>query len=240
MGNRERIVEASLELFNQRGAHAVSTNHIAAHLAISPGNLYYHFANREEIIRAIFPRAAEAVYGTLPVARDREVTAADVGRYHLAGIETLWRFRFFFRDVDELLSRDPLLADSFRDLQRWLVGQFEVLFERLIRQGQMRRPEPREDLPRIAVNAFILWTNWIRYLTSSRATLDVRHAEIAGGALHGFLSFAPYLEPRFAAEVRAMFDARARRTHSRAVSAPSRPRPSSRTRDRRHAANRAR
>lgn len=240
VGNRERIVDASLELFNERGAHAVSTNHIAAHLAISPGNLYYHFANREEIIRAIFPRAAEAVYGTLPVSLDRKITATDVGRYHLAGIETLWRFRFLFRDIDELLSRDQLLADSFRELQRWLIGRFEILFERLIRQGQMRRPEPREDLPRIAVNAFILWTNWIRYLTSSRTTLDVRYVDIAGGALHGFLSFEPYLEPRFAREVRAMFDTRARKPRAAAAEAPGGSRPSLRSRTHPRAGSRAR
>jgi AcrR family transcriptional regulator len=211
VGNRERIIEACLELFNERGTHNVSTNHIAAHLSISPGNLYYHFANREEIVRAIFPQAAEAVYGALPVSRDHEVTAADVGSYHLAGIETLWRFRFFFRDVDELISRDPLLAESFREMQRWLISQFEVLFECLIKQGQMRPPDLPEDLSRVASNAFILWTNWIRYLTSSRAALDIRRGDIVEGALHGFLSFAPYLNPGFAEEVRAVVDARSRR-----------------------------
>ena len=220
VGNRARIIEASLELFNERGAHAVSTNHIAAHLSISPGNLYYHFANREEIVRAIFPQAADAVHGALPVSREREVTAADVGCYHLTGIETLWRFRFFFRDIDELLSRDPLLAESFAELQRWLIGQFNVLLERLIEQGQMRRPEFPEDLPRIAINAFILWTNWIRYLTSARGTFDVRYGDIADGALHSFLSFAPYLEPNFAEKVRAIFDARSRQRSSADVVTP--------------------
>ena len=215
-GNRARIIEAALALFNEHGAHAVSTNHIAAHLSISPGNLYYHFANRAEIVRAIFPQALEAVHGTLPVSREREVTAADVGRYHLTGIETLWRFRFFFRDLDELFSRDPLLAESFGELQRWLVSQFHVLFERLIEQGQMRRPDCPEDLPRIATNAFILWTNWIHYLTSARGKFDVGYGDIADGALHGFLSFAPYLETGFAEEVRAIFDARSRK-RSRAV-----------------------
>ncbi len=210
VGNRARIIEASLDLINQHGAHAVSTNHIAAHLSISPGNLYYHFANREEIIRAIFPQAAEAVHATLPVSRDRQVTAADIGHYHLTGIETLWRFRFFFRDLDELSARDPLLAESFGELQRWLIGQFNVLFERLIEQGQMRRPDFAEDLPRLATNAFILWTNWIRYLTSARTKFDIRHGDIADGALHGFLSFAPYLEPCFAEDVRQFFDASAR------------------------------
>jgi AcrR family transcriptional regulator len=220
VGNRARIIEASLELFNEQGVHAVSTNHIAAHLSISPGNLYYHFANREEIVRAIFPQAADAVHGTLPVSRERAVTAADVGRYHLTGIETLWRFRFFFRDLNELFSRDSLLAESFGELQRWLISQFNVLFERLIEQGQMRRPDVPEDLPRIATNAFILWTNWIRYLTSARGTFDVRYGDIADGALHGFLSFAPYLEPSFAEEVRASFDASSSKRSSAAVVKP--------------------
>jgi len=211
VGNRARIIEASLELFNEHGAHVVSTNHIAAHLSISPGNLYYHFANRAEIIRAIFPQAVEAVHSALPVSPDREITAADVGTYHLTGIETLWRFRFLFRDLGELVSDDPLLTQSRIELQRWLIGQFNVLLERLIKQGQMRRPEVPEDLPRIATNAYILWTNWIRHLTDLRGKIDVRYCDITEGASHGFLSFAPYLKPRFAEEVRAMFDARSRK-----------------------------
>jgi AcrR family transcriptional regulator len=209
VGNRERIVEASLELFNERGASGVTTNHIAAHLSISPGNLYYHFGNKEEIIRAIFPRFSEAVYATISVPAKGEITAADIGRYHLAGIETLWRFRFVFRDLNELLERDPILAEAFQEIQLWLRGQFESLFERLIQQGQMRRPDPPEDLSRIATNSFILWSSWIRFLTSSRAKLDIDPVDVVNGALQGFLTFAPYLEPGFAEEVRAVFDERA-------------------------------
>jgi AcrR family transcriptional regulator len=211
VGNRERIVEASLELFNERGARSVTTNHIAAHLSISPGNLYYHFGNKEEIIRALFPQFSEAVYATIPVPEEGEITAEDIGRYHLAGIETLWRYRFVFRDLNELLDRDPILAEAFRGIQLWLRGQFESLFERLIEQGQMRRPNPPEDLSRIATNSFILWSSWIRFLTSSRAKLDLDPVDVVDGALQSFLTFAPYLDPGFAQEVRAVFDERARR-----------------------------
>jgi AcrR family transcriptional regulator len=222
LGNRERIIEASLELFNERGAASVTTNHIAAHLSISPGNLYYHFRNKEEIIRALFPQIEAAVHSTIPVPPEGGITAADVGRYHLAGIETLWNFRFVFRDLNELLERDPLLAESFRELQRWVIGQFQALFERAIQQGQMRQPDPPEDLARIATNSFILWSNWIRFLTTSRAKLDVDLIDMVDGALQGFLTFAPYLDPDFADEVRAVFDERARPRKPRARNRASR------------------
>ncbi|WP_156498561.1 TetR/AcrR family transcriptional regulator, partial [Oleiphilus sp. HI0079] len=54
MKTKERIILESLDLFNERGERNVSTNHIAAHLNMSPGNLYYHFRNKNEIIYQIF------------------------------------------------------------------------------------------------------------------------------------------------------------------------------------------
>ena len=210
MGNRERIVEASLVLFNERGASSVTTNHIAAHLSISPGNLYYHFHNKEEIIRTIYPRFAEAVRGTIVLPEDREITAVDVGRYHLAGIETLWEFRFFTRDPEELATRDPDMEEPTRGLNNWLVDQFVRMFERLIDQGDMRRPDPADDLLRVATNAVILWSTWLNFLTTSRSKPDIEPSDVAEGALQSFLTFAPYLDDAFAAEVRAVLDDSAR------------------------------
>lgn len=51
---RDRIVAESLELFNAQGERNVTTNHIAAHLGMSPGNLYYHFRNKQAIIAELF------------------------------------------------------------------------------------------------------------------------------------------------------------------------------------------
>jgi len=210
-GNRERIIEAARELFNERGAHAVTTNHIAAHLGISPGNLYYHFGNKEEIIRAIFPRFIEAAQQTIVLPRNRDVTAEDVGRYHLAGIEMLWEFRFLSRDPAGLMARDPSLTEAFAAQRKRMTGQFVAMFERLIAQGRMRRPDPPEDLARVATIALIVWSNWLHFTTSLQPDAPLEPGDIVEGAVHGFLAFAPYLEPGFAADVRAVFDTRALR-----------------------------
>lgn len=53
MKTRDRIIHSATELFNDQGERNITTNHIAAHLGISPGNLYYHFRNKEDIIHSI-------------------------------------------------------------------------------------------------------------------------------------------------------------------------------------------
>ena len=62
IGNRERILISSIDLFNQSGVVAVTTNHIASHLGISPGNLYFHFRNKEEIVLELFEMMCEETY----------------------------------------------------------------------------------------------------------------------------------------------------------------------------------
>jgi AcrR family transcriptional regulator len=203
VGNRERIIEASLELFNARGVRSVTTNHIAAHISISSGNLYYHFRNKEQIIREIFPRIADAARSAIHFPEEGEITAAQVGRYHLAGIRSLWEYRFFLRDLTELLSRDPILAKDYRKLQRWLIGRFVSLFQRLASQGHMNLRDFRDDIERLATIAVILWTSWVNFAVTSRQEPHLEPDDLAEGALHGFLAFASYLTEQFVGEVRA-------------------------------------
>lgn len=54
MGRKELILHKALELFNQHGSRYVTTNHIVEALGMSPGNLYYYFKNKEDIIFELF------------------------------------------------------------------------------------------------------------------------------------------------------------------------------------------
>src|SRR3712207_9158129 len=92
---RGGVVEAAVRLFNERGTAEVSTNHIAEAAGISPGNLYYHFRNKEEIIRAAFDRVDAHWEASYALPRGRPPALEDL---RVAVEETyagLWEYRFF-------------------------------------------------------------------------------------------------------------------------------------------------
>jgi AcrR family transcriptional regulator len=200
----ERIVEAAIVLLNREGGAQVTTNHIAAHLGMSPGNLYYHFRNREEIIRAIFPRIVAA--GTAATARPEagEITAREFGERHVAGLEILWEYRFFYRDLNLLLARDARLAAAYREYLENLGNRYLALFEQLVAQGVLRRPTPASDLQRLVTDSIVIWFNWIAFLAATRGPGEIDRADAAEGALHSFLVVAPHLDPGFARAARAV------------------------------------
>ena len=205
-GTAERILEGALELLNGPDGSAVTTNHIAAHLGMSPGNLYYHFRNREEIVRAIFPRIEAEGLAATALPAGSELDAREFGRRHLIGLRTLWRFRFFFRDLNQLLARDPGLAQSFRAYEERLHAQYRALFERLIADGTMRSPAPKADLDRLVVTSILVWTSWIAHLSALRLRPDITRADVVEGALLSFLVVAPFLETAFAARTRTVIE----------------------------------
>ena len=103
-----------------------------------------------------------------------------------------------------------IVDDSNKPVSQWLIDALLALFDRLIAQGVMRPPEPADDLTRVATNGFILWSTWVSFVTTSRPASEIDRSDMLEGALQSFLTFAPYLDVGFAAEVRAVIDERAR------------------------------
>src|SRR4051794_13735117 len=157
---RERILATSLALFNGAGAPNVTTADIADEMNISPGNLYYHFRNKDEIIGELY----DALDATLDPLLDVPAGARSVEDLwlllHLL-FERMGEYRFFYRDLDEITSRSRRLAFAFGALTRRTEQAFERLTEGLVAAGSMQAtPAERRALAR---NVALVATYWMSF-----------------------------------------------------------------------------
>lgn len=106
---RERILETALRLFNEFGEPNVTTTVIADEMNISPGNLYYHFHSKDEIVNDLFSDFEREIDRLLSVPSRRNTDVEDVWLYLHLLFESIWRYRFLYRDLVDLLTRNRLL-----------------------------------------------------------------------------------------------------------------------------------
>src|SRR5690554_1452798 len=157
MSNRDRILELALRLMNEEGAEAAGTTRIAAELGISPGNLYYHFANREEIVRVLFDALEAEFRATLVDDAEPPLSPVRFADFYLRSFDLAWRYRFFFGGLLGLLRRDDVLAARYRALQDWALVELEKIAGQLVKDGSMARPRGRDGLRSVALNTWLIW-----------------------------------------------------------------------------------
>lgn len=201
--NRDRILEASLELFNTHGFSSVTTNLIAEHLGISPGNLYYHFRNKEEIVDTIYLDMVEGVKRSSALPPDGSLTPEGLAFYYTDAMEVLWKYRSIIGDTQEILRRGSM-AGEHHAFMRWTTRRIAELFELLVAGGQLNSERFTADtLDMVAATTALVLTNWWRYLNTAYPPSDITVESVRLGAAHGFLLIDPYLDPEYAAEVRS-------------------------------------
>ena len=104
----ERILEVTLALFNRFGEPNVSTTLISAELGISPGNLYYHYPAKDELINALLERYEKAL-GELLGASEGVRDVEDAWFFMHTLFERIWEYRFLYLDLNDLPSENASL-----------------------------------------------------------------------------------------------------------------------------------
>lgn len=168
MKTRDRIILASLELFNRLGERNVTTNHIAAHMGISPGNLYYHFRNKSEIVYEIFRGYRQQVEAKLALDPETPLTVQDKLRLLESIYDGLWEFRFLHRDLEFLLDADERLRGEYREFTQGCLNKMEWILLALQRGGVFR-PQADRERQAMALNTWLIITNWMAFLKTAHA-----------------------------------------------------------------------
>jgi AcrR family transcriptional regulator len=191
-GTRERILAASLELFNEQGTPAVSTRHIAAAIGISPGNLYYHFGNKEEIVLCLYEEMEHDLSTILKPPSSQLGSFDDVLAYLDRLFAHLWKYRYFYRDLNLLIDTVTGLQDRYRLLAERTRANSHAIFAAMVASGWMRATERQIEV--MTTNAWILMTHWLPYRQVIERRRTIRATDIADGVVHLVALFEPFLE----------------------------------------------
>jgi AcrR family transcriptional regulator len=171
----ERILETSLALFNRFGVPHITTADIADEMNISPGNLYYHFRNKDDIIGALYAALELEITPLLSLPYGRAAGVEDLWLLLHLLFERMRDYRFFYRDLDEITSRNRKLAARFAKLMQRGENTVIELFRGLVAAGAMRASE--REIASLASNVTLVSIYWMSF-----QRIGAPHG---GDALHG-------------------------------------------------------
>ncbi len=135
---RDRILDASLMLFNGVGEPNVTTLLISDELEISPGNLYYHFKSKGDIVGELFDHYEDEMLDLLAVPEDVEISLDQQSFFLHLLFETVARYRFLYQDLVNVLSRYDQLQNRFKRILKKKTAAFSTICSSLQRQGMMK------------------------------------------------------------------------------------------------------
>lgn len=190
MKTRDKIVQVSLKLFNDKGERAITTNHIADAMGISPGLLYYHYPNKEAIIRAIFERYIEYITTAITAPNEQSQAEAFLRQYCEQIFDSMWRFRFLHATLPTLLERDADLQTRYLDTHRYLEQRASEALHWLI-EHDLIRIEVQQI--KILVDLMRLVTGfWVGFSMINQTQKRLTRKQISQGMLHLIALIEPY------------------------------------------------
>ncbi len=201
MKTRDRILVTSLELFNLCGEPNVTTIDIANEMDISPGNLYYHFRNKDEIIAELFQAFEESMLEVLHSPTDPSLDMMDYWMYVHMIFERMWDYRFLYRDPVTILERNDKLQKKFNRIldkkQEAALGIIKMMVD------QSLISISPEEAERVAVNITVTATYWLNFQHIRHMGSRSEPQDLEGGVYQVVSHISPYLPP----EGRDMLDA---------------------------------
>ncbi len=188
---RERILDTSLAMFNAQGEPNVTTNHIADELGISPGNLYYHYRNKDDIVERLFARYESRMDDALSVPEGRLPNLEDVWlQLHLV-FECMWEYRFLYRDLVDILARNRKLRQRFARILNRAAASAQTVLKGLAQAEILRATE--DEIHATAENVLLVATFWLNYHAVRGVNPEPAQNDLSHGIYQVMLLIAPFL-----------------------------------------------
>ena len=191
MKTKDKIIATAINLFNLHGTKAISTNHIAKEMGISPGNLYYHFRSKNDIIRSISNQFSSELGSVLQIQLD---TISDFSNKLTSLFNRFFKiqrsYQFLFLEGVHLTKQDPILLDNYTKLRSLIKQGYHELLSNLVNIKLMKKQSLYiiDDL--LDAQWIIMWY-WINHIVLDKKTYD--DAQIKKGIKLSFSIIKPQL-----------------------------------------------
>ena len=173
MSRKQKILETALKLFNESNTQTATTNHIAKAMNISPGNLHYHYKNREEIIRKLYLQLKDEM--SLPVEKLPQTIEA-LNKHEKLLIKVQWKYRFFFRELLFLFTRDEELKKIYIEDNLAHRGRIKIVMQNLIANGELQIDD-EEKVEHLVDTILMSWQFYTSYMYTLGRCLDAKEVE---------------------------------------------------------------
>ena len=190
----ERIAEVTLALFNRYGEPNVSTTLISAELNIRPGNLYSHCPSKDTLVNHLYDRYESGLL--LVLAAGADVKDIEDSWFFLHSLfEQIWAYRFLYRDLNNLLTRNRHLEQHLGPLIERKALALRLMLQSLAARGVLHLdPQTAQSL---ATSMSVMLSYWLsyEYVRDPRHALEPEHGSVAleRGARHVLLLLLPHL-----------------------------------------------
>jgi len=195
MKTKDRILVTSLSLFNEEGEANTTTIDIANEMDISPGNLYYHFKGKDEIISEIFQQYELALSGTLTAPIEQPLSTQDSNvednwYFLYVVMEEMYQYRFLYHNLENIMQRYPDIRKKFRRLTQLKRAALFAICQTLLKQSVIDTDD--QQLLGLVDNMTLSLTFWFSY---NQLLSDDRPPQITihQGVLQLLTMVAPYL-----------------------------------------------
>lgn len=192
MKTKEKILQTSLALFNQAGEPNITTLDVATELEISPGNLYYHFKGKDDIIEVLFERFESEILDLQIQSASEDSALLDMWTYLQFSLEVMAQYLFLFRDVADLLSRYQRLQRKFNGVLAAQRKTLSILCMALVEEGVVAAKH--KDLKDLINHMVMTKSFWLNYQRVQAHDMGSFEPDLADCAYQVISLLIPYLE----------------------------------------------
>lgn len=189
---KEKILDTSLELFNEHGVASVSLRQVAKELGISHGNLIYHYTSKNEIIETLHKRLLDKAIEENKKLKETDSLLENFKQVNEIGFEMVYNYKFFFIDLVQIMKGNKKLHKDFLEAEKIRFAMYHALFEKLISGKLMRQPEYPAEYTELIERIRIYSDFWVSssaiYCQTEKPRTIEKHVRLLLATLYPYLT----------------------------------------------------